>query len=442
MADEDPNKNKTVKDLLRSGELEAPEHTGQRFGRELGDRHFRRPVGNSRRLWQRVDGEDPFDKPKPKKPPRQRGVYASGRFVRIDAEERRKDRASQADIPAWAREKRRSPSSTPKPPEQAAPEAASEPAGDPLAKLREIMSRRNMDHDAKKAKEADASARIKAAQAAVPKAPPKKVSYDNDGEIVRELPDRTAPPDDAQREISKNNRSSISRAGRVRTAKGGGITASPIRHVVQRPDDDVQHRYALGRKAPKKRGPASDLPIEMRRPPLIRPGDSAPEPPTGPVQHRYAAGRAPPKPRAAPTDIPIEMRRPPVIRPGESAPEPPRMPEAKQPRMAAGRAPPKPRAKPKDIPASMRRPPRFDVDGNIIPPSGDVRMVPTRAPKPAESDPPPTPASTEPKKVQRSIPKPGGGGAGMDDLFGAAQEGRVRIKRVKKKPLNEVDDDE
>ena len=91
MGQDDSDDKLTAKDLLRAGELDAPEHAGERFGRRVRDRHMRRPVGNSSRLWSRVDGEDPFGEPRKKEPPKQRGVYASGRFVRIDSEERRKE---------------------------------------------------------------------------------------------------------------------------------------------------------------------------------------------------------------------------------------------------------------------------------------------------------------------------------------------------------------
>ena len=49
-------------------------------------RRDRRPVGNSARLWKRLDEDDPFLPPRPKRHarPEHKPVYAAGRFIRLD----------------------------------------------------------------------------------------------------------------------------------------------------------------------------------------------------------------------------------------------------------------------------------------------------------------------------------------------------------------------
>ena len=56
MADEhdDGPENVRAKDLLRAGELQADPNQAESFGTSVMRRRFRRPVGNSERLWKRV----------------------------------------------------------------------------------------------------------------------------------------------------------------------------------------------------------------------------------------------------------------------------------------------------------------------------------------------------------------------------------------------------
>lgn len=74
-----------VRDILRLGQIpERPipftQATGAMFNRIL-----RRPAGNSARIWKRMEWEDPFeDKPIHSRKLNYKGVYAKGRFVRID----------------------------------------------------------------------------------------------------------------------------------------------------------------------------------------------------------------------------------------------------------------------------------------------------------------------------------------------------------------------
>lgn len=386
-----------VKDLLRSGELDAHEHKGEDFGSSVMRRHMRRPVGNSERLWKKVDGEDPWDLPRPKKAPKQRGVYASGRFVRIDKGQPKKSAKKADHVPAWAREKQRAAAAA-----RANPKGSSEPevkavptADDAIGRLQQIIAQRNAENEAKKDKAVDAAARLKEkaaeaeaaaeAQAAAPPPVPVKVGPSKTGRM-------------------RTQRSS-GRTPTARSADGPGSELTPeMRSVPRVPHQKKKHkippeqrRYAAGRSAPPPRPPPKDIPIEMRRPPRILPGDKKEEP-AAPVQHRYAAGRSAPPPRPPPKDIPIEMRRP----------------------------------------------PRFGPDGQVLPPS-ESPAAPPRADAPvpvaaADETPPAAPElpvkappKAPPKPPERRTTKPGGGG-GMDDLFGmASAEGPMRIGRSRRK---------
>ncbi len=373
-------------------------------------RHLRRPVGNSRRLWERVDGEDPWDLPKRKVPPKQRGVYAAGRFVRIDqATPEGRKKAAEDHVPDWARaaqKAREAARSTPQPTEAPAPTPAPAP-------------------------------QRRAPQASQPSPKPA------DGPAPTPVP---RPAKSARR------RASVSKSGRVRTSQGGafGLPEQDPEPAPKRPIPPEERRYAAGRTPPKPRAAPKDLPIEMRRPPRVDPHAKKDEAPIDPRQRRYAAGRAPPPPRQKAKDVPIEARRVPRIDPetGEDL----NRPDPAKRRYAAGRAPPPPRQKPKDIPLEHRFPSRMGPDGKPLPAASEA--VPESPPEPAAApEPPASPASrpsapvdrTPPKPKppsappDRSLPKPGGGG-GLDDLFGvAASEGRVRIGRRKKKAAEDPD---
>ena len=74
-----------VRDALRLGKVLARDVPFMRATTILFDRIFRRPAGNSARIWKRVEWDDPFeDKPYRSRKVDYKGVYAKGRFVRLD----------------------------------------------------------------------------------------------------------------------------------------------------------------------------------------------------------------------------------------------------------------------------------------------------------------------------------------------------------------------
>lgn len=387
------DKDQRVKDLLKRGELDERSTGGEDFGERVMRRHLRRPAGNSERLWKKVEGADPWDLPKPPKPAKQRGVWAAGRFVRVEEKQAKKESAD-SHIPDWARQQAqqpRVPKAEARPPE---------PKPDPESKIKEIVARKQAELDAQ-AKAAKPSPEPAPAPSADPSA------------------QRLAPP-------VGRRKASVSKTGRIRTHKGGAILHGDEPPAASA-EPEVQHRYAAGRAPPPPRAKPTDLSLEDRRPPRVDPNAPAPE--IDPRQRRYAAGRAPPPPRQKPNDLAIEDRRPPRIDPNAPAGAQPDV----QHRYAAGRAPPPPRQQPKDIPLEMRRPSRIGPDGKPMP-QDTAPPEPVRPPaEPSRSAPPPNPtlAGSNP-----SPPAPSGGGnsASLDDIFGmAANEGRVRIGRRKKK---------
>jgi hypothetical protein len=418
VSEDDPAPRLRAKDLLLAGEIDAKQTKGDRFGERHMRRHLRRPVGNSEKLWKKVDGEDPWDVPGPPEAPKNRGVYASGRFVRIDKE----TKAARADeeashVPAWARaaqakrESARS-SGTDDPEIKPTPTAS-----DPLTRLQQTIAQRNAEADALRAKQQDAAERLRQAQAS---------AGAEEESSVADIPGAT------RLGTGGSERASVSQAGRIRTSRGGMLKPAEVKKD-KPPAEPKQRRMAAGRAPPKARQAPSDIPIEMRRPPRVDYDPNKKET-IDPLQRRMAAGRAPRQARGATNDIPLEQRRPPLIDPNAPEPAPPQAPV--QHRMAAGRAPPKARAKANDIPLEMRRPPRIGDDGEALP-SSDAAAESSPVPAP-RAEPPPSPMGTSkgPDMGEKPIDRSpsGGGGGGLDDLFGMAQqEGRVRIPRRAKK---------
>lgn len=418
MSEEDPPPPRKVKDLLQSGELDAKQTPGDSFGERHLRRHLRRPVGNSEKLWKKVDGEDPWDEPAPTRAPRRRGVYASGRFVRIDDGRGQKEQtAEKSHIPEWARTAQAKAEAARSSPGTDDGVTATPTAEDPLARLMQTIQQKNAEVEAQRAKKEDAAERIRRAREA------------EELEAVQEDP-LPGIPGATRLGGGASERASVSHTGRIRTARGGMLKPAEVKK--DKPQDPSSRRMAAGRAPPKERQAPKDIPVEMRRPPRVEydPTKKKRER-LDPSQRRMAAGRAPPKAKPKTNDLPLEMRRPPRFDP--NAPEPARQAPV-QHRMAAGRAPPEPRASTEDIPVEMRRPPRIDEDGDPVAPAPGTTAE--GAPAPAEPK-----APTPPKPVNRS--PSGGGGGGLDDLFGLAQqEGRVRIGRRRKKTAEPEGDDE
>ncbi len=382
--DESNPERRRAKDLLRSGELKGEASESERFGDAFAARRLRRPVGNSRRLWKRVEGDDPFDG-KPKAPPKEkpRGVYAAGRFVRVDKFNESQEKAKKAKVPDWAAP---APRSAPRPSDQSreAEVKATPTAEDPLARLMQTIAQKNREAQTKLDKADDASSRLKKKQE-VPQEPPPPSLLP--GETPGGGMPAVAPPPQVGRSSQKS-----SKTGRMRTSSQR-VAAPPV----ARPAEPQKPRaYAAGRAPPKPRAAPVDLPVEMRTPPRVDPARGEQE---APRQRRYAAGRAPPKPRAAPKDIPIEMRRPPRV--GVEGAQ-----DAGPPEFEIRR----------DSPA-FNRPGKKTVSSKpaAVAAAKEVPVKPTPAPKPAA---PP---------AARKAPS-----GGLDDLFGGGGEGPVRIGRRKK----------
>lgn len=399
-----------AKDLLFRGELGTDEVGSERFGSSVMRRRFRRPVGNSEKLWKKVDGEDPWDLPKPKKPAKkQRGVYAAGRFVRVDKAEAAKGKPKDASshIPEWARQKAKQREQA-----QAEPEVKATPTSeDPLQRLMQTIAQKNAEADAKRDKGNDAASRMRKAQGQSPSGPQS---------TERALPDQAPPPPSAPQPGKRATRS-----GRLRTSHSTGRVRQ------QRARKAPENRaYATGRGPEKPRGPVKDLPVEMRRPPRVDPNASSkPERVRG-----YAAGRGPDRNKKPAKEIPLEMRRPPRVDPNAKAPDPAQV--ARSQKLAAGRTPDrrKPASK-KDLPVEMRRPPHPGGAQEAEP----APVEPTK-PAPAKSTKPQAPIDRTPPKPKPPAAKPGtmpslgGSSGGMDDLFGmASSEGPMRIGRRRKK---------
>ena len=90
-------KEPTVRQLLQAKKLAIRPDPFQRAVARILDRLFRRPVGNTARLWKRMECDDPFVRTTPKSPKAEyKGVYASGRFVRFDQLEKEKAKPTNA----------------------------------------------------------------------------------------------------------------------------------------------------------------------------------------------------------------------------------------------------------------------------------------------------------------------------------------------------------
>jgi hypothetical protein len=398
----DDEKRERVKDLLRSGTLDEHQPASADFGERVMRRHMRRPVGNSERLWRKVDGSDPWDLPEPPKPDKSRGVWAAGRFVRVDRDEAKKQETT-SHIPDWARKQ----ADEPRQAKASADPAPSSAKVDPQDKIKEVIARKQAEADA----QTRAAVAARAASAPAPAPAPTEPAAPS-------IPIGSRPP-------------SMSKSGRVRTNHGGSFDPTAPPPVAGPSAPEPQHRYAAGRSAPPPRKAPTDLPVEMRTPPKVDPNAPAPAP--APTQHRYAAGRSAPPPRKAPTDLPVEMRTPPRIDPngGTAASAPP------QPRYAAGRAPPPPRAAPKDLPIEQRMPPRIGPDGQPLPPSSPPRPEPGAAASAPAGEGAAGGSATPAAAPRPALPTPaassGGNSGSLDDLFGLANEGPVRIGRRAKK---------
>lgn len=207
----------------------------------------------------------------------------------------------------------------------------------------------------------------------------------------------------------------------------------PQKYTVDKPlaKLPVRPEVASGEGVPARPRPAASPPRPSVAPPRPAPAGAKgptripfaaaarPRLPDGPEEieedepgNIFGAGRAPVReaPRAEATAVESREVAPPA-RTASPAPA-----EAAPPRVEA--PPPAPKEPP---PAASPAPPRPSVPA---------------APPPAATAPPPRPPVAAPPKPaappSRSPPKPGGGGGGLDDLFGMGSGGgetRIRVKR-------------
>lgn len=360
-----------AKDLVRNRELQPRSVVGARLVNRLTYRTWRRPAGNSARLWRKVGAEDPFAAPPEDVKPEHRAVYASGRFIRLDQAEKEAKTSGEK-----LRDAPRAPKK-PKPDPDGAPKEVHTPA---------FGKKAPSPFDRKRATK----------EPPPPPAPP-------DPNMDRTPPIVTGPGEVA-----------TARSGRIRTnARMQQPTRKPVMAaeppggaapIVPLDSGETSGLFARHRPGMEPRTVSAPKPSPPTSP--ARPPGKPPAPPTPP------AAAQPPRPAAKPT-------------PATPAPSRPAPPVSSGPPAAPpdGVAPPAPLAAP-----ALQLPP-----GAINTP-GPPQSVPVRRPTRA-AEPEPAPAPGKPAATPNRAPPMPAGGGGLDDLFGGgAQEGRVRIGRSKPKP--------
>ena len=355
-----------AKDLVRKGEVDERTRPGERTVQRVGDRRDKRPVGNSLRFWKGIGDDDPFLPKKKKDKPVHRAVYVGGRFKQIDKHEKK-----------------------------------SEKAADPLARFRSVAPTKpgvralpqKVAPPKKKAPSPVEVARKKAEAAA--KAAP-------DAEPVETV--RAMPPLPSRKAPKGTTASGRMRpGGRVRVGKTRPVVSSSgeapggvIPIVPQREPTLDERRHKMATRSRKVQtfsaNPALQSPPDAPAAAIEPPRAAKPPPPAKSSKEAKAAETA----RAIALARSIQPPRPDQSE--QPAPQP-RAPKPQSPKPES----PKPRS-PKPRPS---------------PPKPTQAVAPTPAP-------PKAPPKAAPKPVERSLPKPGGGG--MDDLFGGG-ETRVRIAR-------------
>lgn len=390
------------KDLLRAGELTAPLPIGYHMAERLFRRSYRRPVGSPPWLFAKMGMDDPFFVKGEELLSTHKPVYVHGRFVRIDQAE--KELRKNSDDPA-----------------------------ERLQRLREEHHRRReaskhmAEAKAREAKQKQATIAQRQAEtrARMGIAPP---------------PEATAPS-----------------AARERTSKAGfgqarGTQGARKQDAIARRQAEIRARMGKGAAQPAARRPpvASSDDHPDREVPRI--------PPRGRQRRVSSSGRI----RAGAT--PQRRRRkvvqggePPGGRPPIVVPDDPDRdnPFAVRTRRRVHHVP-------RQAPATPE-PADPTVAGTTRPGSTPepVPAAPEPAPSPASSAPEPTPAPVAPQptpgpqpaassmddlfgppKPKAPVDRMPRREAGMEDLFGGMQEGRLRIgRRSRKKPEPEEPDD-
>jgi hypothetical protein len=134
---ENEKKPPTVRQLLQAKKLPARATPFLRATSRLFDRLFRRPVGNSARIWARLEMEDPFERREKRGPKAAyRGVYAKGRFVRFDKmerEEKKKKAPEDSHAALVARLKKQKAMQESAPKKAAPPKPPPKPPAKPVA---------------------------------------------------------------------------------------------------------------------------------------------------------------------------------------------------------------------------------------------------------------------------------------------------------------------
>lgn len=405
-----------VKDLLRAGELAVPSTVGLELGTRLMKRMWRRPAGAGPRIFAKMGMDDPFARPGEMVDPH-KAVYVAGRFVRLD-----KADAEKSPLAAIEGIKKAAAAQAPA---SMAPQTAS--TGDRMAErqrklieLREAM---------KQKKEADVSPTgpVYAAgrQPPKPKGPPKQIAPED-----RAIP--KIPPPNAARASQSGRISSGGPPARPRVVQGGappGGAMPPVKPPAPEtgPFAAQERKEAIFRTPDQKATPAPQTPARPAVAGTSRP-DGVPSPkPPAPVQK---PAPSPQKPATQPSAAPQRPSAPQVpSAPAAKPPAPPAAapakPQAASPTPKPTAPPPKPApAKPQDDAISpiplAKAPPAAPMVGNAV--------VKKARPAPMIEEPPAPPKA--PPKVDRTPKK---ADMGLDDIFGGAPEGRVRIgKRAKK----------
>lgn len=400
-----------AKDLVRLREIEVRPWLGHNTQARLWGRFSRRPAGNTARLWKKMGEEDPFAAPSDG-PPEHRTVYVAGRFVRIDHADKEAAKAAKAKNPHAAGPTR------PKAPEDGAKAASKLPPKAPPS--------------ANKGPE-----RIGAYQ--IGSNVPNPLGLRKKGEKAPTAASKRPPPAGFDRTpplIASQSTSSMSAAGRYR----------PVTQQVSRRPTIGEAPPPGGQLGIVNNGPAADKGSGLFARPGsqgARPGAPAGKAPAPQAKAPAPAAKAPPPrpptPQTPPAKAPVQQAKPPAPM---ATPVPKAAPQmmAKAPAPSAPSPAPKPAAAPmaKAADTKAAEPPVTAVPAGAVNIPGPAQSVPKRRPtvvEPLRPEPAPAQAPTSSPPANRAPPVLGGGGGGMDDLFGgAAQEGRVRIGRVKKDP--------
>ena len=367
---DETDQDRRTKDLLKEGLLDERIVLGARTIDRLQLRRWWRPCGNSARFWKKNGEQDPFERPEKEAPLEKKLVYVAGRFVRLDKWDERQE-AKKAGFGAASATS--APTGT----------AADRWGGDGLSSEDLTKQLKQWEKE------------IPVAKSSMPRTPRGSGRPQSGPGSNPDAPmERHVPPVRPQ-----GRSSSSSRPGRMRmSARGPRGTSKPAMHQANPVFNEPE-------APPAPAAPTGNAEKLDRRPPRRKPQVAARSDADG-------IDRRPPRPDGQPHE---------PLPPARSQAPPPKP----APQKAAPSAPPPPKATPVPRPGPKPAAPS-DGSGPAVPTS-NAAVPKARPPAP---EPPPAAEATKPKPmppVNRSL-KTGG----MDDLFGAPTESRVRMSRTKK----------